>query len=190
MEELSEKLREHPEAALQAMIRDYGALVLFVVRGILSGCPAEDVEECVSDTFLYIYENRQRLDFRRGSVKAYLCTVARSKALDRVRRLRRERIEPKEPEQLKNLSAYPSAEEIALSNVERETLIDGILALGEPDSRILLCRYYLNMRTAEIATLLGMRENSVDQRARSALTKLAIQMKGADSNAESLESAF
>lgn len=72
MEELSEKLREHPEAALQAMIRDYGALVLFVVRGILSGCPAEDVEECVSDTFLYIYENRQRLDFRRGSVKAYL----------------------------------------------------------------------------------------------------------------------
>ena len=74
--------------------------------------------------------------------------------------------------------------------MERETLIDGILALGEPDSRILLCRYYLNMRTAEIAVLLGMRENSVDQRARRALKKLAIQMKGADSNAESLESAF
>ena len=46
------------------------------------------------------------------------------------------------------------------------------------------------MKIREIAALLGMRENSVDQRARRALKKLAIQMKGADSNAESLESAF
>ena len=48
--------------------------------------------------------------------------------------------------------------------------------------------YALAIMAREV--LLGMRENSVDQRARRALKKLAIQMKGADSNAESLESAF
>ena len=81
---------------------------------------------------------------------------------------------------------FPSAEELALSHAERDAIIEGILALGDPDARILICRYYLCMRTSEIAQLTGLKENTVDQRARRALKKLSAQLdEGGIRNAES-----
>ena len=184
MEKWNALLRQEPEQALSRMLSDYGGLVYYVVRGILSECPAEDVEECVSDTFLYVFEHRSRLDFSKGSLKAYLCAVAKNKAFDRLRRFRRE--QSVRGAGVRRPEVFPSAEELALSHAERDAIIEGILALGDPDARILICRYDLCMRTSEIAQLTGLKENTVDQRARRALKKLSAQLdEGGIRNAES-----
>ncbi len=75
-------------------------------------------------------------------------------------------------------------EAAALSSMESDALVASVLALGEPDSTILLCRYYFGMRTREIAKKVGMKENTVDQRLRRALAKLKNQTKGVLTYAE------
>ena len=61
---------------------------------------------------------------------------------------------------------------LALQQMESRDLVQSILALGEPDSKIITCRYYFGMPTKEISKLLGIKENTVDQRLRRALKKL------------------
>jgi len=63
-------------------------------------------------------------------------------------------------------------------------LVEQILALGEPDSTILTCRFYFGMRTKEIAALVKLKENTVDQRLRRALQKLRSLEKGGSFYAE------
>ena len=57
-------------------------------------------------------------------------------------------------------------------------MINAVLALGEPDSKIILYRYYFNLPSKEIAKLLGIQPNTIDQRLRRALAKLNRLSKG------------
>ena len=177
-EDITALLRCEPDLALQQLLNDYGGLVFTVVRSILDGLPQEEIEECVSDAFLYVYEHRERLDFSKGSVKAYLCAAAKNRALDRRRQLQRTAAQQQKAKIFSD--SIPSAEETVLQNTDRDALIDAITALGEPDANILICRYYLNMKSAEIGAVLGIKPNTVDQRAGRALKKLARQFRKGD----------
>ena len=185
-DDIQAMLREDSERALSKMLTAYGGLVFSVAQGILSTAPREELEECVSDAFLYIFENRQRLDFTKGSVKAYLCAAVRNRAYDRLRELqRRQRLQEKVDAVLP--TPVPSAEELALLRVDRERLISAILALGEPDSTILICRYYLALKSSEIAKRTGLKPNTVDQRAGRALKKLARSFRKGEPHAADAE---
>lgn len=169
---------KHDVPSIEQMLSSYGGLVYTVVKGILSASPKEEIEECVADTFLYLYEHGDRLDFTKGSIKAYLCITAKNFAYDRLRQMKRKAAYETNAQMGQDPS--PSAEELALINVDRDALIDAILQLGDPDTRIIIYRYYLNMKSAEIASLLGMKHNTVDQRARRALKKLAQHLRKGD----------
>ena len=62
-------------------------------------------------------------------------------------------------------AADRSAEELALSRIEREELIDAIVSLGDPDATILIAKYFIGLKGAEIAAMLHMKENTVVSRA-------------------------
>ena len=63
-------------------------------------------------------------------------------------------------------------------------MINAVLALGEPDSKIILYRYYFNLPSKEIAKRLGIKQNTVDQRLRRALSKLNRLTRGGILHAE------
>ena len=50
--------------------------------------------------------------------------------------------------------------------------METVRALGEPDSEIILRRYYFGQTSKEIGAALGMKPNTVDQRLSRALKKL------------------
>ena len=177
MERWIRLLQSDPDRGIRMLLEEHGGLIYFAVRGVLTGYPDDDVEECVTDVLMYVYRNRERLRFGETGWKSYLVKTARHVALDKARRA--ERLpEPVEDPVWEQTGMERSAEEEALSRVERQELIAGIRALGEPDSTILLSKYYLGMKCAEIAELLGMKENTVAQRAGRALKRLAAGMKG------------
>lgn len=77
--------------------------------------------------------------------------------------------------------AIPSnegTESAAIRNLEADELINSVLALGEPDSKIILYRYYFDLPSKQIASLLGLKQNTIDQRMRRALAKLNRLSKG------------
>jgi RNA polymerase sigma-70 factor (ECF subfamily) len=174
MDAVTDLLRRDPERALDQMLRAYTGLVYHAAAAVLGRSSHEEIEECVSDAFLVIYKSRERLDFSQGSVKAYLCATARNLAINRLKKQAGANMVSLD-------EAAPSNEETdsaAIRNLEAEELINSVLALGEPDSRIILYRYYFDLPSKEIAKLLGLKQNTIDQRMRRALKKLNRLSKG------------
>jgi RNA polymerase sigma-70 factor (ECF subfamily) len=173
----SRLIKTDPERGIRALLDAHGGLVYFTVRRVLKGYPEDDIEECVSDVFLYIYQNRDRLDLEDGAIKAYLAKTALHRALDQKRRVARIPM-PVEDAIWDAGAADRSVEEEALSNLERGELIEAIVSLGDPDASILIAKYFIGMKGKEIAAMLHMKENTVAARAARALKRLRKTWKG------------
>lgn len=81
--ELLDLLRGGDSRGLEGLLERYGPLIRYVIRGILPD--AGQREECYSDISLRLWEQGGRYDPARGSVRAWLATMARNAALNRVR---------------------------------------------------------------------------------------------------------
>lgn len=80
------QIRRGEAAALEEAVTRYSRLVWTVVAGVLGpSLPREEAEECVADVFIELWRRADRFDAARGTLKAYLCVLARSRALDRLR---------------------------------------------------------------------------------------------------------
>ena len=80
-------LRRGDPAALETLLIQYSPFAAAVAAHILRGCP-QDTEEVVSDAFLALWDNAHKL--RPGKVKAYLGTIVRNRAKNRLRQLGRD----------------------------------------------------------------------------------------------------
>lgn len=171
-------LRKNPDAGMKRLLEQYGGLVYSVTRGKLLMPPftSEDIEDCVADTFIEFYDKLFRYEPARGSIKAWLCTIARNKAIDRLR----ERYTAPETVSLEETSRHPvvkSPENDLLSQEDKARLLNAIQTLGEPDRQIILRKYYLSQPSREIAERLGMTISNVDTRTHRAIEKLRKQLE-------------
>ncbi len=82
------------ESAFREVIQTYTKLLWAVAGSILNGCDGyeQDVEECVSDVFIYLWNNVKQFDPVRGSLKSYLVEIAKSNAINRYYKKSRERL--------------------------------------------------------------------------------------------------
>ncbi|MBR1765286.1 MAG: sigma-70 family RNA polymerase sigma factor [Ruminococcus sp.] len=141
----------------------YHSYVQKIVSGRLAGAPREDIEEAVNDVFIRFWQDVDRVDLARGSIKAYISVLAQSIAVNRYRQLARHEALP-----LDEAAAEAPQEQL----IEREALIAALKALDLIDRRIVLMRHYYLMPHADIAKALGMKEPAVRKRLERALKKL------------------
>ena len=146
-------LRRGDENALAEVIR-----VWRIVDGKLSRGEAEEI---LSEVFYSLWTHADAIDS--GKLKAYLASIARSKALDALRRAGRE--EPLEEDELLRLSV-PGPEEEAERRSEAAVVRKAVDDLGEPDRTIFLRHYWLREKTADVARAMGMNVNTVQSRLR------------------------
>src|SRR6187402_3493000 len=93
-EALVRRMAEGDDQALGVLYDRWQAVVHGVVSRMLR--QPDDVEDVVEETFWQAWRQASRFDRARGAVPTWLLTIARSRALDRVRALRRRREEPLE----------------------------------------------------------------------------------------------
>lgn len=166
---LLELLRRKPEKGIRAVMKVYMGLCCAIVQARLADFPQEDIEECVSDIFLEVYRNRDRIEMEKGGIRAYLSVVARRRAIDKYHAARKAETLPLEME--------TAGAEKRLAFEDRDALRDALHSLREPDAKILVWKYYYGLATKEIAAALGMKENTVDQRARRSLQRLRAKLE-------------
>lgn len=179
--ELMELIARKPERGLELLIKRYSGLVFSVVRGRLAGlCPAEDIEECVSDTFISFYRSMAGFDPEKGSIKGYLCTIAKRRAAELYARKKREAPTVSiDDEAAAELTADEfSIDEAVIEGEARHRIFEAVNALPEPDREILIRKYYLREPSKSIAERLGMSASAVDTRACRALKKLKSELGG------------
>ncbi len=169
-EQILKLLTEDAQKGLNALMKQYMGLVYCIVKGRLSEAGTrEDIEECVSDTFAQFYENRAKIDLSKGTCKSYLAVLARRLSIDRYHEIIRKtgKNDPLEDREndTASLADYSSVE-------NRQVLLEAIQSLGEPDSKIILMKYYFGHSTKYIASCFHLKENTVDKKAQRGLAKL------------------
>ncbi|MDL2224898.1 sigma-70 family RNA polymerase sigma factor [Eubacteriales bacterium OttesenSCG-928-M02] len=168
-------LQKAPEEALGQLMDEYMGLVYTVVKNQLgSFATNEDVEECVSDAFFTLYQQRDRIDVEKGTIKAYLCVIAKRKAITRYHQKNRRKDAVAVLEDMEFID-HETPEGQAMARDEVVALIDAIKSLGQPDAEILFRKYYLGEPSKEIAEKLNMTVSNLDSRAHRAIKKLQPQ---------------
>ena len=158
--------------AVGETVRLYLPYVRAIVSDKLAAFGREDIEECVSDIFIGFWRSVERVDLSRGSVRAYLCVLAKSTALRRREQLaRRQTVESGE---------FPDGIGSPPSEQERDELFEALSLVGEDDRRLIMMKYYLGMTYREIAAQLSVSENAAKMRTERALARLRKKLGGDD----------
>lgn len=155
-------IQNRSEAAISEVINKYSKLLWSVAGAVLNniGTP-QDVEECVADTFIYLWQHPDKFDPRRGKLKTWLSIVARTRALDRCREIAKRNTVPLEEAVLTDQLGVVDD---LLDADTRRALAAAVNALDEPDREILIRRYYYDQKPKEIALALNMSVKQVDNR--------------------------
>ena len=148
------------EDTMNDVINKYSRLLWPIVSAVLKNVGSEqDAEEVIADTFIFLWEHPGKFDPSRGTLKSWLCMVARSRALDRYRELIRRQTLPLEEAVL--AEGFGMQEQLMQADTRRE-LLAAVNALGEPGREILIRRYYYEQKPREIALALNMTVKQVD----------------------------
>ena len=155
-------IKNRSEAAINEVITKYSKLLWSVAGAVLNNIGStQDVEECVADAFIYLWEHPEKYNPQRGKLKTWLSIVARTQAVNRCREIAKRNIVPLEDtdfiDQLGIVDTVLEAE-------TRRALLAAVNALGEPDREILIRRYYYEQKPREIALALDMSVKQVDNR--------------------------
>ncbi len=129
-------------------------------------------EEVAQDVFWQIWRQAPRYDAARGSALAWIMTIARSRALDELRRADSKLCEL-EPETLASLDSGGDGPEEWLSMFQQSQIAHEALARLDPVPRRLLSLAFLRgLSHDEIASLAGMPLGTVKTHIRRGLAKL------------------
>lgn len=181
-EKIMRLLKKEPSAGMDLLIETYGSLAGYIIRHKLSSiCSQEDMEECVADVFVDFYKQLDRVDLKKGSIKTYISTIARRRAVDYFHASMKDVTHLTQLDEAVSNSIpdnAPTPESFAVMNEENSFLLKEVQQLGEPDSEILFRRYYLDQSLNEIADAIGMKRPTVSKRISRALEKLKFRMEG------------
>lgn len=165
-------MRRGDEDALGRIITKYTAYVGTVVWNIVRGKLGEDeAKEIVSDVFYVLWRNAGKAE--PGKLKSYLACIARSRALNALRKTGR--FEPLEEDEI-SLSV-PGPEDGAVRREEYRALRRAVDGLDEPDRTIFLRHYYLYQSTGKIAEDMGLNRNTVTTKLRRGRERLKEELR-------------
>jgi RNA polymerase sigma-70 factor (ECF subfamily) len=159
------------QAALAKLYDLSSRLVYGLVLRIVGN--AASAEEVLLDVYTQVWRQAARYDSRRGSPLAWLMTIARSRAIDRLRSCRQEG-------QRDDSLDLASAEQSGLTSpeedsilLERQRLVRSAIAALSPEQReVIELAYYSGLSHSEIAAKLGQPLGTVKTRTRLAMIKL------------------
>ena len=146
------------EVALQALLRRFTPLFLYILRPIL---PDErDREECLADISLRIWQGAGSFDGAKGSLNGWLTALTRNAALNRAR------AKGAEDAPLEDTVPHGdgSAEDEVLRRERQAKLRAAIAGLPVYERELFYRKYYYCQSTAQMAAELGLTERAVEGR--------------------------
>ncbi len=149
------------ERMLAFVVQKYSKILWKIAASILiNAASVQDVEECVADVFIYLWQYPEKYDPDKAKLSSWLSIVARSKAVDSYRRITRKKeifIEEILVESL-GYAENDAADE------EKDKLRSCIDELDEKEKELIMRRYYYEQKPAEIAVALDMPKKQVENR--------------------------
>jgi RNA polymerase sigma-70 factor (ECF subfamily) len=167
-EKLAFALRQGEERALTELYDRYGGAVYQLALRIT--CDPGLAEEISIDTFVQIWRQAPRYSADHGSVPSWLFTIARSRAIDRLRAAGAAK--RTHADDLVAVNAPRRPDEMAELAERRQLVRDAMATLSATQRAALELAYYEGLSHSEIAARLGEPLGTVKTRIRQAMLVL------------------
>lgn len=137
-------------------------------------------EEVTQEVFVEVWQNAHTFDPARGSVKAWILRLTKSRAIDRLRSWRSSQARDTDDFNSQLTTWVAAAEDEAQQRLESEQLQELIDSIGEPHRSALMLAYFGELTHQEIADATGVALGTAKTRVRDGLQKLrkAVSLKG------------
>ena len=166
--ELLHAIAAHDEAALACLYDRYRLILFGLLLRILNS--REEAEDVLQEVFLQIWRRAGNFDEGRGQAFTWMVTLARSRAIDRLRVLAaRQRLATSATHETAEVS---DAMADAAGSEQREIVAGALAQIPDEQRRTLMLAYFEGLTQSEIATRLGAPLGTVKTRMRSGMIKL------------------
>lgn len=167
------RIAQRDQSALSTLYDRYARIIYGLAFKSLRSI--EESEEVVLEVFAQVWRIADRYDVQKGRADTWLFTLARSRILDRLRKLQRSRSATNLS--MDALEIQPKADDVdlfeALFIKERRSQVITAMRALPPDSRLVLeLAYYQGLSQSEIAQQTGLALGTVKTRVRLGLSKL------------------
>jgi len=171
---LVERLRRGEEGALADIYDGYAGLVHGLATHVLRDRRA--AEDVTQEVFVALWQNPDRFDPARGSLRGFLATMTHRRAVDLVRRYEarnaREARTSEEPEPV------PDPGETVVKALDSQRVRDAVARLPVAQRRALELAYFRGRTYRQVAVELGIPEGTAKSRLRLALQAISQTLRG------------
>ena len=163
-EDLYKGLYAKDPTAFEIVMSIYNKLLWAIAGSILNGVGTnEDIEECIADTYFKLWENPKLFNAKRGTLKSFLAVIAKNKALDKYRKLSKQKLFELDDE-ISTRSTDNDLLEYILTKEKNVNLYNALNSLKEPEKEIMVRRYLFEEKPSYIAKKLSIPVKEVENR--------------------------
>ncbi len=173
---LAERIRSGDSEALGELYDRYAATALATAMRVVRA--RDEAEDVVHDAFVAVWRKIDRFDADRGSLRAWLMTVVRNRAIDRVR-ARRPNMDLEVADERSLLRTGPNPTwEAALGRTAATDVHAAMASLPQEQRQAVELAYFEGYTYREVAELTGVAPGTANGRLRLALAKLRDALSG------------
>jgi len=164
-------------AALRALYDEHAARAIAIAMRILRN--VEEAEDVVQDTFLEVWRRSAQFDDARGTAVAWIVTIARSRAIDRLRATQTagRALDGVVANEDVMRTALPSPVDRMEERREGTRVATALAALPALQRETIELAYFEGLSQSEIAAKTGTPLGTVKMRVKLAMSKLAGLLK-------------
>ena len=175
---LAQRIRSGDREALGELYDRYASVALATALRVVAD--REQAEDLVHDSFVAVWQKIDRFDPLRGSLRAWLLTVVRNRAIDRLRAIRSSiAIEDADEQSLLRTSPNPTWE-AAIARRSAAELRGALDRLPQEQRQAIELAYFGGNTYREIAVLTNVPLGTANGRLRLALAKLREALQETD----------
>jgi RNA polymerase sigma-70 factor, ECF subfamily len=171
--EIIVRLRAKDQAALDVLYERYSGLVYSLSLRIVR--QPSDAEDVVIETFWQLWQQAADYNDERGQLRSWIVTIARSRALDRLRSMRRN--PTAESEEFNQPVADDNPEQETWMNEQSSIVRKALVSLPSDQRQALELAYYHGLSQSEVAGKLGEPLGTIKTRMRLGMMKLRDQLR-------------
>ena len=166
------------EREFAALYDRYSAILFGLLLRILSD--RAEAEDTLQDVFVQVWQKAGTFDEERGTAFTWLVTLARSRAIDRLRSRNARHRASLEAVRTTDSEGHVEASAVnyAIWSEQSETVHQALREIPEEQRRTLLLAYFEGLTQSEIAARTGEPLGTVKTRARAGLKKMRELLRG------------
>ncbi len=159
------RIKKQEVDSMEKAIRIYTPYLSTVVfNAVGNKLPKEDTEEIISDVFVMLWKNAERIDFKKGTLRSYIAAAARNFALKRLSQIK----------DCANIDDFEIADERNRfeENSMQNAVWNAVMSLGEPDNEIFVRYYKYGEKLKDISKATGINVSTIKTKLSRGKTKL------------------